>query len=110
MNKNPLPFDPTRRSFMRQACCAAVGATGLLSALAQLRMIGAVAGDAARTTSGSSDYKALVCVFLYGGNDSNNVVVPYDTASYNIYSAARTALAYFTAVAWLLRPVISSPA
>jgi uncharacterized protein (DUF1501 family) len=86
------PEDLTRRKFIGNAC-AAVGATGLLSALAQLRMIGAVAGDAARTTSGSSDYKALVCVFLYGGNDSNNVVIPYDTASYNIYSAARTALA-----------------
>ena len=86
------PEDLTRRKFIGNAC-AAVGATGLLSALAQLRMIGAVAGDAARTTSGSSDYKALVCVFLYGGNDSNNVVIPYDNSSYNIYAAARTALA-----------------
>jgi uncharacterized protein (DUF1501 family) len=86
------PEDLTRRKFIGNAC-AAVGATGLLSALAQLRMIGAVAGDAARTSSATSDYKALVCVFLYGGNDSNNVVIPYDTASYNTYAAARTALA-----------------
>ena len=69
------PEDLTRRKFIGNAC-AAVGATGLLSALAQLRVIGAVAGDAARTSSATSDYKALVCVFLYGGNDSNNVVIP----------------------------------
>jgi uncharacterized protein (DUF1501 family) len=86
------PEDLTRRKFIGNAC-AAVGATGLLSALAQLRVIGAVAGDAARTSSATSDYKALVCVFLYGGNDSNNVVIPYDTTNYNLYAAARTALA-----------------
>jgi uncharacterized protein (DUF1501 family) len=86
------PEDLTRRKFIGNAC-SAVGATGLLSALAQLRMIGAVAGDAARTSAATTDYKALVCVFLYGGNDSNNVVIPYDTPSYNIYAGARTALA-----------------
>ena len=75
------PLDLTRRKFIGNAC-AAVGATGLLSALAQLRVIGAVAGDAAGLQP-PSDYKALVCVFLYGGNDSNNVIIPYDTTSYS---------------------------
>ena len=82
------PQDLTRRRFIGN-CCAAVGATGLLSALAQLRVIGAMAADATSNT----DYKALVCIFLYGGNDSNNVIVPFDTAGYASYSSQRTALA-----------------
>ena len=36
-----------------------------------------------------SDYRALVCVFLYGGNDGNNMVVPTDSAGYAAYAKAR---------------------
>lgn len=86
------PLDLTRRKFIGNAC-AAVGATGILSALAQLRVIGAIAADAAASAAAPSDYKALVCVFLYGGNDTNNVIIPYDTSSYATYQAQRTALA-----------------
>jgi uncharacterized protein (DUF1501 family) len=81
------PSDLSRRRFIGRAC-AAVGATGMLSALAQLRMIGALAADAA-----PSDYKALVCLFLYGGNDSNNLLIPTDTTGYGLYSTDRTVLA-----------------
>jgi uncharacterized protein (DUF1501 family) len=38
---------------------------------------------------GFGDYKALVCLFLFGGNDSWNMVVPTSTAEYNAYSRAR---------------------
>ncbi len=41
----------------------------------------------------ASDYRALVCVFLYGGNDSNNTIIPMDDASYQAYLAARGSLA-----------------
>jgi uncharacterized protein (DUF1501 family) len=81
------PSDLSRRRFIGRAC-SAVGATGMLSALAQLRMIGALAADSA-----PSDYKALVCLFLYGGNDSNNLLVPTDNTNYNLYSTARSVLA-----------------
>ena len=81
------PDDLSRRRFIGRAC-AAVGATGMLSALAQLRMIGALAADSSPT-----GYKALVCLFLYGGNDSNNLLVPTDNTNYNIYAADRTVLA-----------------
>jgi uncharacterized protein (DUF1501 family) len=81
------PADLSRRNFIR-SCCAAVGSTGLLSAMAQLRLMGAVAGDHA-----GDDYKALVCLFMNGGNDANNLIVPYDTSGYNAYAAARTTLA-----------------
>ncbi|HEY1765720.1 MAG TPA: DUF1501 domain-containing protein, partial [Opitutaceae bacterium] len=79
--------DLTRRRFIGRAC-AAVGATGMLSALAQLRVIGALAADSA-----PSDYKALICLFLYGGNDSNNLLIPTDNTSYNLYSTDRSVLA-----------------
>jgi len=39
----------------------------------------------------AGDYKALVCVFLYGGNDGNNTIVPFDGAGYAQYAAVRTA-------------------
>lgn len=41
----------------------------------------------------NEDYKALVCVFLLGGNDGNNMIVPLDSASYAAYSTVRAALA-----------------
>ncbi|MFM9029134.1 MAG: hypothetical protein ACKOTF_00355, partial [Opitutaceae bacterium] len=90
--KNPAP-DPIRRKFLGQ-CCAAVTATGMLSTLAQLRMMGAVAsaGNGPQTPpragAVNTDFKALVCVFLAGGNDANNMVVPFDTNGYNDYASA----------------------
>src|SRR6516165_831633 len=41
----------------------------------------------------ATDYRALVCVFLFGGNDSNNTIIPTDDASYKAYQSARGALA-----------------
>jgi uncharacterized protein (DUF1501 family) len=41
----------------------------------------------------STDYKALVCVFLYGGNDANNTLIPFDTTGYTNYSNIRGPLA-----------------
>jgi len=90
--KNPT-VDPTRRKFLG-ACCAAVSATGMLSTLAQLRLMGAVADSAngpqtpSRAGALPADYKALVCLFLAGGNDANNMIVPFDTAGYNAYASA----------------------
>jgi uncharacterized protein (DUF1501 family) len=49
----------------------------------------AAMGEAAAFNAPGSDYKALVCVFLYGGNDYANTVVTYDNASYDQYSAIR---------------------
>jgi uncharacterized protein (DUF1501 family) len=41
----------------------------------------------------TSDYKALVCVFLFGGNDANNTLIPFDTTGYATYSSIRGPLA-----------------
>lgn len=96
MNEKASPPDPTRRKFIGQ-CCAAVGMTGMLSALAQLRLVGAVAnsasGPATAAAGPSSDFKALVCLFLAGGNDGNNLIVPTDTTGYQNYASGRGMLA-----------------
>jgi len=82
------PRGATRRQFMRTSVCAAVGMTSLASTVFDLRRVAA----AAAPTSGT-DYKALVCVFLYGGNDSNNMLVPYDATDYASYASVRQGLA-----------------
>ena len=46
-----------------------------------------------RLASAQTGYKALVCVFLFGGNDGTNMVVPTDATRYNQYQAVRGALA-----------------
>lgn len=87
--------DLSRRAFMRQACCAAIGTTGILSALGQLRMIGAVAADGlpGRAAALPADYKALVCLFLKGGSDGTNLIVPSDNSNYAAYARARSGIA-----------------
>jgi uncharacterized protein (DUF1501 family) len=71
-----------RRAFLKRA-----GAVSALGAGAPLALNLAAAGEAAAFTA--TDYKALVCVFLYGGNDYANTVVPYDTANYALYNKIR---------------------
>ncbi|HUG12633.1 MAG TPA: DUF1501 domain-containing protein [Opitutaceae bacterium] len=85
----------SRRKFIG-ACCAAVGSTGMLSALSQLRLIGAIADPRSGipgALGAAGDYKALVCLFLAGGNDANNLIIPHDEAGFAAYTAARGALA-----------------
>jgi uncharacterized protein (DUF1501 family) len=72
--KNKFPFHISRRALLRRSIAtASVGYLGLLDALAQ-----------------SGDYKALVCVFLFGGNDSNNTIVPMGSG-YTDYARVRGA-------------------
>lgn len=52
----------------------------------------AAMGEAAAATS-VSDYKALVCVFLYGGNDYGNTFIPYDSSNYAAYQTIRSNIA-----------------
>jgi uncharacterized protein (DUF1501 family) len=70
-----------RRCFLRHA-----GALAGTTALGQLGVFAAHAAAA-------SDYKALVCIFLYGGNDANNMIVPLDAAGYANYAQTRSYLA-----------------
>src|SRR5581483_6033403 len=83
-------MDYSRRRFIRQAACAAVGTTSIASTVWNLRAINAATAQALGSTS---DFRSLVCLFLYGGNDANNMVVPNDDTSYQAYAAARGPLA-----------------
>jgi uncharacterized protein (DUF1501 family) len=71
-----------RRSFLIHA--------GALTGTAALGQLGLLAARAATT---QDNYKALVCIFLAGGNDTNNMVVPVDAAGYANYAAVRGGLA-----------------
>lgn len=77
----------SRRAFLQRA-----SALSIAGAAAPWALNLAALGEAAAVTA--SDYKALVCVFLYGGNDYANTLVPYDSASYNAYNHLRPSLAY----------------
>jgi len=74
----------SRRAFLKRSGQLALSGTALPLALNLAAM-----GEAAAFNATAGDYKALVCVFLYGGNDYANTVVPYDVASYDQYSAIR---------------------
>lgn len=76
------PF--TRRKFLR---------TGYQT-LASASLLATLGGmECALAASDTTGYRALVCVFLYGGNDSFNWLVPRDAASYATYAASRKTLA-----------------
>jgi uncharacterized protein (DUF1501 family) len=77
----------TRRDFLKLSC----GAAGLAAFEQGLERFGLMARSA---QAAPADYKALVCIFMFGGNDSNNMVVPVFPTSaqlpgYNAYASAR---------------------
>ncbi len=72
-----------RRSFIKYASLAAAGNAAGLRPFGMLNSL-------AQTTT---DYKALVCIFLFGGNDANNTLIQFDTAGYANYSSVRGPLA-----------------
>ena len=78
------PTSASRREFMRRAAALAgtVGPAGLPFAMNLAAMNAAVAQ--------TGDYKAIVCLFLFGGNDSANMVLPTDTASWEAYTTVRS--------------------
>ena len=71
-----------RRAFLRRS-----GQLAMTGAALPIALNLSAIGQAAAFTA--TDYKALVCVFLYGGSDYANSVVTYDSASYDLYSAIR---------------------
>jgi len=81
------PQGLTRRKFLGQASCAAVGSIALLNTLLNLRLMSSAA---AQGTGGA--YKGLVCLFLSGGNDSFNMLVPSDADHYLEYQLIRGGL------------------
>ncbi len=75
-----------RRAFLSRFAQATLGGTCLYSTLGALQRVQAM-------NSQFDDYKSLVCIFLFGGNDSFNMLVPRSGAAYNEYATARQSLA-----------------
>jgi uncharacterized protein (DUF1501 family) len=74
---------PDRRKFIRQTLSAALGGASVYSALGNLQLL--QAATLASNTDFSSGYKALVCVFLYGGNDGFNTIAPYTQSTFDSF-------------------------
>lgn len=74
----------SRRDFLVRTTCAALSAAAAQASIRRLGLMNLYARPTA-----VSDYRALVCIFLDGGNDTNNVIVPTDSVHYNQYLAAR---------------------
>lgn len=94
-----MSSDQSRRAFLKRASILSMAG----SASPFVMNLAAMSEAAAAT---ASDYKALVCVFLYGGNDYANTLVPYDAATYSVYKAQRSALAYAQSA---LAPTLLNP-
>jgi uncharacterized protein (DUF1501 family) len=93
---------PNRREFLKKsALLTAAGGTPLALQLAGMSKAAAqVPGD---------DYKALVCIFLYGGNDAINTVVPLDANQYNLYANRRQSIAWPSNTLTPLSPLAALP-
>ncbi len=100
MNKRTASTDLARRAFLRRAALTGVAGTAAPWALNLSLM-----ADAAAATN-PSDYKALVCIFMYGGNDPHNTLVPVDNPNYAAYSQIRGSIA--TAQAELMATALTS--
>lgn len=83
-----------RREFLMRSGCA-LGMTALATQMRHFGLMSAMAQESDKASVVPSDYRALVCVFLAGGNDGNNTIIPnHNDASisnYAVYSAARSA-------------------
>lgn len=102
-------FINTTQQLARRAFLTRAGQLGLAGIATPWALNLAAIGEAA--AFGATDYKALVCVFLYGGNDYGNTLVPVDSANYAKYAAIRTGIAtpLDTLTATTLSPVTALP-
>lgn len=89
MKKTP-PRKLSRRQFLGQSACAGLGMTGMLSTIGTLRLFNAALGQGLPL---GDDNKTLICLFLFGGNDANNMLIPRELSAYNSYASTRGILA-----------------
>jgi len=86
------PISHSRRDFLRHAACSSLACASGGALFGQLSLMNSLLASTLTCPAYPpvSDYKALVCLFLVGGNDSFNLLIPSDTARYNIYSTSRS--------------------
>jgi uncharacterized protein (DUF1501 family) len=80
----------SRRNFMKGFGCTGMSMLATAGMITDLRAIGTLAAANAQSLN---DYKALVCVFLQGGNDGANTVIPTSSEEFRLYQEGRKALA-----------------
>ena len=91
-----------RRDFLRTSgAAAAAAAFASTPGLAYTQMVG--------TAAPFGDYRALVCIFLHGGNDSFNMLVPNTDTEYNVYATSRQNLAIAKDELLAINPVSLAP-
>jgi uncharacterized protein (DUF1501 family) len=82
---NKVRSGMSRRNFIGQVSCAALGYSTMLSSLVNLKAINAAA-LANSAIAGAGEYKALVCVLLGGGNDAFQMLLARSQAEYFVPS------------------------
>jgi len=82
-----------RRDFIRRSLAATAGSAAFMAMLGKLEMAQAQSAGRGTLLGVGSDYRALVCIYLYGGNDCFNMVVPRDSGGYATYAATRGSIA-----------------
>jgi len=83
-------FQQSRRNFIRQASLASLSLATPMSSIINFKAMNALAASAPPPANG---YKAMVCFFLHGGNDSFNMLMPRTSTEYNHYATTRSNLA-----------------
>jgi len=83
----------SRRDFLRAAASSCLAGIGGGALYGQFGLVNSALAASCSSYSAVSDYKALVCVYLAGGNDSYNMLIPSDTTRYTTYGNARGSLA-----------------
>lgn len=99
-----MSSDQSRRAFLKRSAALSLAGTAA-PFVTNLAAIGEAAASVA------TDYKAVVCIFLYGGNDFANTLIPYDSATYGLYQTLRPAIALArdTLAATVLTPTTALP-
>ncbi|MEM7147101.1 MAG: DUF1501 domain-containing protein [Verrucomicrobiota bacterium] len=94
MKKDEFKFNLNRRSFLGRAGASTLGVSSLVNVVSQLKLMQAAAANTNGGDVVGDDYRALVCIFLNGGCDMNNVVVPIGThPQANYYQNTRNQVA-----------------
>jgi len=80
-------IDHSRRQFMKTASYAAMAGVSASPTLHSMRALAAMTGESA---AAATDYRALVCIYLQGGNDGHGTLIATDSESFSAFTQARS--------------------
>ncbi|MEP6940205.1 MAG: DUF1501 domain-containing protein [Rudaea sp.] len=86
-----MTFSRSRRLFLRDAVCSSLACATSSALMTQFGLVNSALAQGSCGSYGAvNDYKALICIFLLGGNDSWNTIIPSDANRYATYSTSRS--------------------